>query len=65
MLTACPSSKGRRLTTLRLPHTSAGAGQGLLPVPGISNYSLVNTLLFIEEQLLASVSYNYIVNGEQ
>lgn len=29
------------------------------------NYCLVNTLLFIEEQLFANVSYNYIVKGEQ
>ena len=29
------------------------------------NYCLVNTPLFIEEQVFASVSYNYVVKGEQ
>ena len=29
------------------------------------NYCLVNTLLFIEEELFANVSYDYIVKEEQ
>lgn len=56
---------GQKAETLRLPYTSAGVGQGLRSVPSNFNYSLINTLLFIEERLFANVSYNYIVNRQQ